>query len=56
MPKASRIQCESVNPATQIGAASAPGSSSATNDWTASQSGPPIAERVPPCRSKFTSS
>ena len=45
---ACRNQCESVKPATQMGAATAPGSSASTNDCTASQSGPPICERVPP--------
>src|SRR5205085_8244435 len=40
VPNASRIQCESVKPATQTGAATAAGSSAATNDCTASHSGP----------------
>ena len=49
MPKASRNQWLSVNPATQIGAGFASGSTSAIQAETASHSGVSIGERVPPC-------
>ena len=51
VPNASRSQWLSVNPAQQIGTARAPGSISATNASTASQSGVSSAERVPPSAS-----
>ena len=48
MPNACRSQWLSVNPATQIGTALAPGSARSTNSSTAAQSGVSIGERVPP--------
>ena len=47
-PNDCRSQWLSVNPATQIGTAFAPGSVRSTNSSTAAQSGVSIGERVPP--------
>ena len=51
VPKASRIQWESVKPAQTSGTRRAPGSISPTQLSSADQSGVSIGERVPPSRS-----
>ena len=56
VPKASRNQWLSVNPATQIGAGLASGSTSLIQPAIASQSGVWIGERVPPCASSLSNS